>query len=827
MKFINKKSILLFSILSCLLLGCNRELRLKTGEFRLKSQNFEGNITFPDEKLETLIQPSQKPNSKILGLPFSPKLGLYWFGKYFYDEAEMLKDLEDYKLKSTNPTLQLTERQQNRYLRIIKRKELGIKTQTNLFMREIGEEPAILDETKASNIAENIKNFYVENGFIDANVKYSIDYEANNNTKVTYFIKENKPFVISDYKIEIENKLIDSLVKSSQGSIIKINNRFKKGDFNDDSNYDEIDRIDTLLKNNGYFDFNRLPKYVQVEAVLDSTKKDTSLVQNVKVKLKILQDSAKNQFTKYKIGKITFATTDPFSNKEGSLADSLIYENVKYRFENRKYPIKLLSHKIAITSGQVFKQSNIDETQRKIYQLNQFGNVDVTYTKRDSNLLDITLKTPVFQRYSLNNELTSNFIQTMPGIGATTTFGVKNLLGLLETIEATAKISSIGQPALDTKIYRSLELGFNTSFNFPTILLPLKESMLKRLDFQRTQIKIGINYSGLREFQRTNFNLGTSYQFQLNKFENVSFSFLDLDLLRTNKTAEFQQKLDQLTKQGSNLAVQYGRQFVSSFSGSYIFNNSIDGKNTIANYKRIFLESGGTTLGFFKNQKLSFLGKFGGDSLDFFQFLKANFEYRQYIPVTAKNSFAIRTNVGVAYPYGKNKSLPFEKNFYIGGIRAWRPRQLGPGSTAPVLISSTDTQRRVLIQPGDIIFEGSLEFRHYLGRFYGDLNGAAFLDIGNIWKWHKDGSELRANANFDLKRFYNEFAIGTGYGIRLDLSYFILRYDLGVKIYDPSLSISDPTQINGFVVKEIFKKASNRNYPISIFNSTFGIGYPF
>lgn len=188
------------------------------------------------------------------------------------------------------------------------------------------------------------------------------------------------------------------------------------------------------------------------------------------------------------------------------------------------------------------------------------------------------------------------------------------------------------------------------------------------------------------------------------------------------------------------------------------------------------------------------------------QYVKADIDYRYYQILNETNSFVYRLFVGGAFPYGNSSSIPFEKKYFAGGansIRAWNVRDLGPGSFAG------DTISRYPNQTADLKLELNFEYRFKL---FWILESALFLDAGNIWSIKEDN---RDGAFFNKDEFYKEIAIGTGLGFRFDLSFVILRLDVGLKLRDPSLP-SDKRWIVG-----------NRPFVWDDFTFNIGIGYPF
>jgi outer membrane protein assembly factor BamA len=190
----------------------------------------------------------------------------------------------------------------------------------------------------------------------------------------------------------------------------------------------------------------------------------------------------------------------------------------------------------------------------------------------------------------------------------------------------------------------------------------------------------------------------------------------------------------------------------------------------------------------------------------FAQYVKGDFEYRYGHMIDKTSSVVGRAFFGIGVPFGNFNVLPFEKKYFTGGangIRAWQVRSLGPGSyKAP--------QDAYPNQSSDIKLEANLEYRFKL---FWRMEGAFFTDAGNIWAInYKDNRE---GAVFKINQFYKQIAVGSGFGLRFDFTYFLFRLDLGMKMRDPSLPAG--------------KRFIPGNYPISTdhFNLSFAIGYPF
>ncbi len=265
---------------------------------------------------------------------------------------------------------------------------------------------------------------------------------------------------------------------------------------------------------------------------------------------------------------------------------------------------------------------------------------------------------------------------------------------------------------------------------------------------------------------------------------------------------------------------------------------------------RFFIESGGTTINLIGDKKFTELFNY-----EPYKFIKLNTEYRSYWPVGKKSQMVFRFNGGAILNYDANKVAPYEKNFTAGGsnsMRAWPPRRLGLGSAFPKLseidngpvfvdyidgkpkdVSLSDNPTRTQYgrfnyqfeQLGDVLLESNLELRGHLFRFIGDVNYALFIDAGNVWSLRPN--EPQENSTFAFNRFYKEIAVGTGVGVRYDFSFFIIRLDLGIKVYDPARKFYLPgdSQVidQRYLLPYFSFNRDSPNYPVY----NIGIGYPF
>lgn len=335
-----------------------------------------------------------------------------------------------------------------------------------------------------------------------------------------------------------------------------------------------------------------------------------------------------------------------------------------------------------------------------------------------------------------------------------------------------------------------------------------------------------------------------AYNWQTTPTKQFSFLIADINLINAGDGTEsvisqaFKQQLNTLKAQGSTVYLSFRRSLSSSFSFAYTYNTNIPGQNRRANFLRTVVESGGTTLNFVSNKTVSrWSDTIGGTGLQFYKFLRGNVDYRHYIPIRRRTTLAFRVNTGVAYGYGPDGGpVPYEKFFFAGGsnsVRAWLPRRLGPGSSFPyqndpATPNFTSTKQFIYLfeQPGNVLLEGSAELRGRLFHLGADINGAIFVDAGNVWTLTNNISQ--PGSIFRFNSFIPQIAIGTGVGLRIDFSFFVIRFDGGIKVWDPARLYPDKDNViqdERFILPQFSLKQLTKGPNPLVIN--FGIGYPF
>jgi len=774
-----------------------------------------------DTDLDDLIP--QRPNSRFLSLPIFPKVGLYQFGQLFYKKEEkqrkVIEVTQNYQKESRlheNNVRQL-EKIQRRYAKRLARAQKRVD-EGNFWMRVLGEAPVYYVQSDVVKNAEKMQKYLYNNGFFQNTVNFKTDTTFKR-IRVKYLIQENRPAVLDQINYQVKNSLIDSLLKGSKKDAVLITKKRYDGDTFEE----ERVRIETLLRDQGYFGFSRQNVSFLINDTITRPKTD-SLFKSVDVNVRVNLPAKETTLTPYSIESVRFEVLPP-SGLPDSLfkKDTLYSQGIQYIFADKKFAPRILDTKIRVRPGDLYSQKNERDTQRQLSLTDQFRFVNYSFDST-GHKIKVNYQAIPLEKYQVTADVGLNVIQLQgaPGPFANLSYKIRNVFNGLENFEANLRggIELVPGFVENNGIYRSQEIGLNTSLTFPRLLIPFRSFQNKSALYNpRTQIGFGYNYVERPEYTRTNVKVAMSYSWQPTTKTLWTLSFIDLNILNTTKkSTDFQILLDTLFAQGNNLKYSFQPSFVSDVNLTFVHNtNSIIGPQKNAHYLRVALESGGTTLNILPGQQKWIQDVFG--ELQFYKYLRANIDFRRYWPTGRRSSFIARINSGAIYSYGSGNVTPYEKYFFAGGsnsLRAWLPRRLGPGSAAPRVISSSTSSNLSFEAPGDLLLEGNLEWRGHLAKFFGDINYALFIDAGNVWSLSKSApkeQKLKADT------FVKEIAVGTGFGIRYDLSFFILRFDFGTKVYDP---YSQKFVLDKLKLNRLFNRREE-----NFLNINLGVGYPF
>lgn len=653
----------------------------------------------------------------------------------------------------------------------------------------------------------SLLKYYRKSGFLNVKVDSYIDSGkiTKKQVEVEFKIDEgNLSIFTKNDSIQIDNPV---LAKDTKDYLIN-NSLIEKGQaLSFDIIKDEKEKLSIFFKNKGYYYFTTDAIGIQINDWKDTTLNTISLFYKI--------PDFKGPITNRNFDRL-FRFEKPvfLVNRKAENSFEFVNQNLNNEL------IKLIN----IKEGELYSVNKVNHSLQNIYLTDQFKSVSVKFD---------TLKTkirPEFElitndKYNFTSEFGGSIFRGIPGPFLGSSFKIRRVFNSLYYIDISNRIGFEAQTGFinTSETRRNLEINLGASVNFPRLYLP-KTIITKFGEIFAPQTQIGLSYDYIDrpEYIRTNVNLFNRLYWRKSPYQYFQISFLDLNVINTNypkteTSTSFQKYLNELRLQGNNLYRSFNPSFVSSINFQYSFRDFLPGNNLINGHSLSFgIESGGTILNFISTKRMDFIQNLIGSNQDlqFYRFLRFNSDFRKYklLGQFKKSQIAFRISTGIAYAYGEenNYQLPYEKNFFIGGpssIRAWKPRRLGPGSY--------NAGNNLIEQPGSILLETSIEYRFPIVYLLGKLNGALFIDAGNIWTF--SNSQSNANTNFKFNNFYNEIAVGTGFGMRWDFSFFLLRLDVASKILNPAKPINEKWVLN----KTTFSDGEN---PLE-FN--IGIGYPF
>ena len=686
----------------------------------------------------------------------------------------------------------------------------------NRFLRKIGDAPVIYNESDAIRSQEEIAKAVQNLGYMGASVKRTTKTKKKK-LKLFYEITSGKPYIVRTLKYDISDKKIAEYLRNDSTQSM-----LREGMLFDVNVLDaERQRITDYLLCNGYYKFNK--DYITYTADTARNTHQVDLTLHLLPYKTYVGDTPKEHF-QYKINKINFITdydvlqSSALSSIE--INDSLHYNGFPIYYKDKLYlRPKVLVDNLRFASGDLYDERNVQKTYTYFGRLSalKYTNIRFFETQNgDSTQLNCYVMLTKSKHKSISFELEGTNSAGDLGAAASVSFQHRNLFRGSETfmVKFRGAYEAISGLQPGYKNHNYTEYGVETSINFPNFLFPFLTSDFKRRIKATTEFGLHYNYQLRPEFSRTIASASWSYKWiQKQKIQHridlLDISYLYLPWI----SSQFQE--DYINKDKDNYILKYnyenrlivrmGYNYSYNSAGGTLVNNTI----TTNSYSiRAGFESAGNILyGISKmiNMRKNKDGEYAILGIPYAQYLKGDFDFAKNIIIDHRNSLAFHAGIGIAVPYGNAKVVPFEKRYFSGGansVRGWSVRNLGPGSFAG--------DGNFMNQSGDIKLDASIEYRT---RLFWKFRGAAFIDAGNIWTIRE--YENQPGGVFEFDKFYKQIAVAYGLGLRLDLDFFELRFDGGMKAINPK-----------------YKKAKER-YPIihprfsRDFAFHFAVGYPF
>lgn len=668
----------------------------------------------------------------------------------------------------------------------------------NKQLRRIGEAPEILDTLLIAQSNAQIEQYMVNKGYIHSQVISSIDTSKRKKATVTFHIIPNEPYKISDYRTFVGDRKIDSIVSLRFPSVVwykslfrSINDEYvpliKKGDLFDRDVLDkERLRITTLLRNHGYYAFNR--DYINFFA--DSIKQHNFVDLEMFVKpVQVVSEGLieEHPHRPYYINQVRIVTDyDPLNIDEKFYpVDSVLFEDVwiLYGKERQNIRPKVLKRRSYFNKGELYNEWNAQQTYSAFSTLRALRHVNIKYQEFEENdtlKLNSTIFTTPAKTQSFGVDIEGTNSDGDLGFATSLNYQHRNLFRGSEFFSSKIKGAYESLSASkESGLGNYWEFAGEASILFPTFVFPFVSEKFRHNIRATTELKLTYNHQRRPEYQRAILSGGWNYIWHehVNSLARHTFKLIDVNYVYLPRISqEFKDSLP------ANIALyNYSNQFIVSTGYVYSFNNYDPLRRERNTYSlRLGIELAGNAmygLSRLFNAEKDENGRYKLFGINYSQYIKGDIDFARSIIIDKRNSLAFHIGGGIGYPYGNRKEMPFERTYFSGGAnsnRGWSVRSLGPGSM-PI-----DKNTTFINQVGDVRFDVNVEYR---SKLFWKFETAAFVDAGNIWTVRS--YEHQPKGNFDFTRFYKEIAVSYGLGLRLDFDYFLIRFDTGLKAYNP------------------------------------------
>lgn len=742
-------------------------------------------------------------------------------GSYLLDEVRIHTDNKE--VKPSNLSIYVRQNPNSKWFSLIKT-QLYVYNWSgrdstrwiNRTLRRLGDAPVIYDEEETIRTTEEMTKAVQNMGYMGATVE-PIRQVKKKKMKLAYKVNAGKPYKVRTLRYDIQDdKIKEYMQQDSTATLLSEGMYF-------DVNVLDAERqcITNHLLRNGYYKFNK--EYISYTAdtvrnsyLVDLTLHLTPYRQNN-------EDEPQNH-PQYTINKVNFITDYNVLQSSAlnsiEVNDSLHYKGYPIYYKDKLYlRPKVLTNNLRITPGSLYNEEDVQYTYSNFGRLQvlKYTNIRFFETQQnDSAKLNAYVMLTKSKHQSVSFEVEGTNSAGDLGAAASVAFQNRNVFKGSEAFMLRLRGAYEAVSGLQSGLNQNyIELGAEATINFPRFMFPFISNDFKRKIRATTEFGLQYNYQMRPEFTRIVASAGWSYKWGIqqqrsqHRFDLLDINYLYMPWIDRGFREEYLDKNENYILKynyDNRLIVRTGYSYVYNSAGRALMNNSVIGNSYSV---RLNFESAGNLLyaiakvgGLKKN---SDTGEYALLSIPFAQYLKGDFDFAKNFVIDNRNSLAFHLGAGIAIPYGNATMVPFEKRYFSGGansVRGWSVRDLGPGSFPG--------DKNFMNQSGDIKLDASIEYRT---RLFWKFRGALFVDAGNIWtiRDYKD----QPGGQFEFNKFYKQIAVAYGLGLRLDLDFFVLRFDGGMKAINPAYEKKKDKY-------PIFRPDFGRDFAFH-----FAVGYPF
>lgn len=681
----------------------------------------------------------------------------------------------------------------------------------NRFIQKLGDKPVIFDEEAAERSREDMQSALHNMGYMQADVRLRKETRKKK-LRLKYLVHPGPAYRISHWDYDIQDDSVRRYMAGYASQLMHEGMRFDVNTLDQ-----ERQQMTNHLQDRGFYRFNK--EYVTCTA---DTVRGTHLV-DLTFHIAPYDATSHTTHARYRIGEVNVVTDFDMTHamrQDFARFDSLHYKGLNIFYRERPFlKPEVLSQNIAITPDSFYSDSRLQHTRSSLGRLHAIKYTDIRFQEdaADSTRLDCHVLLSRNKVNSFSAELEGTNSAGDLGAAASLSYQNRNLFNGSELF--TFKVRGAYEAVTGLQGYSNenyVEYGVEASINFPRFLFPFISAEVRQRTQATSEIGIQFNSQERPEFGRRAASVTWGYRWTYKRKWQHRVDVLDLNYVYMPWiSSTFREEyLD--NPENSNSILRYNYENLLIMKAGYGFTYHSDGREsrTASNNSysiRFNIESSGNLLYAFShmlNATRNEDHQYTVANIAYAQYIKTDIDFTKSFRIDHRNSIVFHVGMGVAYPYGNSRILPFEKRYFSGGansVRGWSVRRLGPGSFA-----GNDRNIDFINQSGDIKLDLNLEYRTKL---FWKLNGAFFVDAGNIWTI-RDYEEQPGGA-FRFDSFYKQIAVSYGLGLRFDFDYFILRFDAGMKAVNPAY------------------RNSKEHYPFihpdfgRDFAFHFAVGYPF
>ena len=705
----------------------------------------------------------------------------------------------------------------------------------NNFKRKIGEEPVLLDSALTVKSVQNLETYLQTRGYFSSDVECKVDTIAKRRrVKMTYKIEQGLPTRIDSMSYDFRDSSLRSVILADTAASL-----LNRGDILDISRLDdERNRIAAWLNNRGYFDFTAN----NISYDVDTTERglDAAVTMIVRPTLvgynerggQIYENNAVYRLRNINI----YPTYDPMLRstsgfKADAVIDTTYYNGLTIIRDLNTTPQlrnAVLRRTVPLYPNYIYNASQISRTNKELMSMGFFSNSKVAFDRvnqGDSYLtfigeeaekntlvdsreryLDCNIYVTPALKQSMKVEVEASTTSTFYGLAATLGYSNTNAFRGAEAFDISARFGFEFMYARDVEKRSAQELGLTLGLSFPRFLSPFWNKPGMKISHPRTRLELAFDYQNRPYYCRNIFTTRWAYSWQQGARSSLVIRPVDINWIDVKSVDEaFLSDID-----NQYLRTSFESQLTAGLSASWVYNTQRSNFDQNVTVVRANLETAGNLL-----QGLEKLFSHPAEGKDYYeifgirysQYVRADLSASHKIDLGHKMALAGRLFGGVGVTYGNSmgRSIPFDRMFYCGGansMRGWVPRTLGPGNKPEVHDNTYPAQ------VGDVRLEANLEFRFPIWWIF---NAAVFVDAGNVW-YLRDTEDNNPEEVFHFDNFYRQLGLNTGVGLRIDVTFIVLRLDLGIQLHNPGRPVGE-RWIHNFKWKNM---ALN-----------FGVGYPF